>query len=88
MLDCILRRLVDMAQADPGLRERQPWKAAHERDYAWLGKLMKEHYAVARSVRRLRKAPASSSASRSALARDCGAEPLRLNGGNQRSQRS
>jgi phosphoserine phosphatase len=44
-LDFILRRLVEMAQADPGLRERQPWKAAHERDYAWLGKLMEEHYA-------------------------------------------
>ncbi len=26
------------------LRERQPWKAAHERDYAWLGDAMTEHY--------------------------------------------
>jgi phosphoserine phosphatase len=34
-----------MAEAQPELRERQPWKAAHERDYAWLGALMAEHYA-------------------------------------------
>jgi hypothetical protein len=27
-LDFILRRLVKMAEADPALRERQPWKAA------------------------------------------------------------
>jgi phosphoglycolate phosphatase-like HAD superfamily hydrolase len=44
-LDFILRRFVDMAEADPSLRERQPWKAACERDYAWLGRLMEEHYA-------------------------------------------
>ncbi len=24
-------------EEDPALRERQPWKAAHERDYAWFG---------------------------------------------------
>ena len=39
-LDFILRRLVEMAEADPTLRERQPWKAAHERDYDWLAKVM------------------------------------------------
>ena len=44
-LDFILRRLVAMAEADPALRERQPWKAAYERDYGWLGALMTEHYA-------------------------------------------
>jgi hypothetical protein len=44
-LDFILRRLVDMARADPGLRERQPWKAAVERDDGWLSRLMEEHYA-------------------------------------------
>jgi phosphoserine phosphatase len=44
-LDFILRRLVEMAAADPALRERQPWKAAHERDYGWLGALMEQHYA-------------------------------------------
>ena len=36
--DFILRRLYAMAEADPALRDRQPWKAAHERDYAWLGR--------------------------------------------------
>jgi phosphoserine phosphatase len=44
-LDFILRRLVEMAEADAGLRGRQPWKAAYERDYGWLGALMAEHYA-------------------------------------------
>ena len=44
-LDFILRRLSAMAEADPALRERQPWKAAHERDYGWLSAVMEEHYA-------------------------------------------
>jgi phosphoglycolate phosphatase-like HAD superfamily hydrolase len=43
--DFILRRLSEMAQADPGLRGRQPWKAAYERDYGWLGTVLAEHYA-------------------------------------------
>jgi phosphoserine phosphatase len=44
-LDFILRRLVEMAEAQPELREGQPWKAAHERDHAWFGALMAQHYA-------------------------------------------
>jgi phosphoserine phosphatase len=44
-LDFILRRLVEMAEADPALRERQPWKAAVERDFGWLGAVIAEHYA-------------------------------------------
>ena len=44
-LDFILRRFVEMADADPALRVRQPWKAAYERDLGWLGKLLTEHYA-------------------------------------------
>jgi phosphoserine phosphatase len=44
-LDFILRRLVAMAEAKSELQERQPWKAAYERDYGWFGKLMAEHYA-------------------------------------------
>jgi phosphoserine phosphatase len=44
-LDFILRRLVEMAEADETLRARQPWKAAYERDYAWLGAVMDQHYA-------------------------------------------
>src|SRR5215218_1413037 len=43
--DFILRRLFEMADADPELRERQPWKAAYERDHAWLGTVIAEHYA-------------------------------------------
>jgi phosphoserine phosphatase len=43
--DFIVRRLADMAQADPGLRDRQPWKAAYERDYGWFGQVLEEHYA-------------------------------------------
>jgi phosphoserine phosphatase len=43
--DFLLRRLAEMADADSTLRDRQPWKAAHERDNAWLGKVITEHYA-------------------------------------------
>jgi phosphoglycolate phosphatase-like HAD superfamily hydrolase len=43
--DFIVRRLFEMAQADAELRSRQPWKAAYERDYGWLGKVLEEHYA-------------------------------------------
>jgi hypothetical protein len=44
-LDFILRRLVEMAEADPGLRERQPWQAAYERDPGWLRAVITQHYA-------------------------------------------
>jgi phosphoserine phosphatase len=44
-LDFILRRLFEMADEKPNLRDRQPWKAAYERDFDWLGALMAEHYA-------------------------------------------
>jgi len=44
-VDFILRRLGEMAQADPELRGRQPWKAAYERDDGWLSKVIAEHYA-------------------------------------------
>jgi hypothetical protein len=40
--DFILRRLSEMAEADPQLRDRQPWKAAYERDYGWLGTVLAE----------------------------------------------
>jgi phosphoserine phosphatase len=43
--DFILRRLFEMAQEDPALRDRQPWKAAYERDYGWLSAVVTEHYA-------------------------------------------
>jgi phosphoserine phosphatase len=44
-VDFILRRLFEMAQADPDLRAQQPWKAAYQRDYSWLEDVIAEHYA-------------------------------------------
>jgi FMN phosphatase YigB (HAD superfamily) len=43
--DFLLRRLADMAEADPELRDREPWKAAYEHDNDWLGTVITEHYA-------------------------------------------
>jgi hypothetical protein len=43
-LGFILQRLVAMADQDPALRDRQPWKAAHERDHGWLGDVITKHY--------------------------------------------
>jgi hypothetical protein len=43
-LGFILGRLSEMADADPSLREKQPWKAARERDYHWLGEVITKHY--------------------------------------------
>jgi hypothetical protein len=44
-LGFILQRLTDMAEKDESLREQQPWKAAYEEDYAWLGGVIDKHYA-------------------------------------------
>ncbi len=44
-LGFILKRLAEMAEADGSFREKQPWKAAHEKDYAWLGGVIEKHYA-------------------------------------------
>jgi phosphoserine phosphatase len=43
-LDFIMRRWVEMAEAEPALRGRQPYKSAYERDHAWLGGAMTKHY--------------------------------------------
>jgi phosphoserine phosphatase len=43
-LDHILHRFAAEAAADPALRERQPWKAAYERDYHWLGAAFARYY--------------------------------------------
>jgi phosphoserine phosphatase len=43
-LGFILQRLVAMAEKDPALRERQPWQAAYEKNYAWLGGAITKHY--------------------------------------------
>ena len=43
-LDFTLFRLAELANADPSLRARQPFKAAIERDYRWLGDAMTKYY--------------------------------------------
>jgi phosphoglycolate phosphatase-like HAD superfamily hydrolase len=43
-LGFVLKRLRGMAESDAELREEQPWKAAYERDYAWLGDVVTRHY--------------------------------------------
>ena len=43
-LDFILRRWVEMVKENPALAEQQPWKAAIEKDYAWLGDAVTKHY--------------------------------------------
>jgi hypothetical protein len=40
----ILTRLAAMAEKDASLRQRQPWKAAIEKDYGWLGEVITRHY--------------------------------------------
>ena len=44
-LGFILQRLAAMAEADEALRTKQPWQAAYEKDYAWLGGVIDKHYA-------------------------------------------
>jgi phosphoserine phosphatase len=43
-LGFILERLAEMAEQDTSLRGRQPWKAATEKDHAWLGGVITKHY--------------------------------------------
>jgi hypothetical protein len=43
-LDFTLFRMAELAQANPPLRGRQPYRAAVERDYRWLGEAMVKHY--------------------------------------------
>jgi phosphoglycolate phosphatase-like HAD superfamily hydrolase len=43
-LDFTLFRLAELAEVDASLRDKQPYKAARERDYAWLGDVMVRHY--------------------------------------------
>jgi phosphoserine phosphatase len=43
-LGFILKRLAEMAGADALLQDRQPWKAACERDHEWLGGAITKHY--------------------------------------------
>jgi phosphoserine phosphatase len=43
-LGFILQRLAEMAEQDPSLRARQPWQAARDKDYDWLGGVITRHY--------------------------------------------
>jgi phosphoserine phosphatase len=43
-LDFTLFRMAAQASRDPALKSRQPYKAAVERDYRWLGQAMVKHY--------------------------------------------
>ena len=43
-LDFLIRRFAEQADADPSLRERQPYKAAAEGDLKWFGEAVTKHY--------------------------------------------
>lgn len=43
-VDFILRRLVEMAEAEPALHQQQPWQAAYAKDMAWFGDAIDKHY--------------------------------------------
>jgi phosphoglycolate phosphatase-like HAD superfamily hydrolase len=42
-LDFLIRRFAQQAADDPSLRERQPYKAAHEGDLRWLAEAVAKH---------------------------------------------
>jgi phosphoserine phosphatase len=42
--DFLLGEIAKMGERDPGLRERQPWKAVCEKDYRWLQGVIDKHY--------------------------------------------
>jgi hypothetical protein len=42
--DFLLEQVAKMGEHDPALRERQPWKAAVEKDYRWLAGVIEKHY--------------------------------------------
>jgi phosphoglycolate phosphatase-like HAD superfamily hydrolase len=43
-LDYTIRRMGEMAETDASLRSTQPWKAAFEKDFKWMGAAMVKHY--------------------------------------------
>ncbi len=43
-LDYLLRKLAEQAESDSSLRSQQPWKAAWEKDFDWLGGAVTKHY--------------------------------------------
>ena len=42
--DYFLRKLAVQAESDPALRMQQPWQAAWEKDFDWLGGTITRHY--------------------------------------------
>jgi phosphoglycolate phosphatase-like HAD superfamily hydrolase len=42
--DYLLRKLAAQAASEPSLRLQQPWKAASEKDFDWLGGAITKHY--------------------------------------------
>ena len=42
--DFVVRRLAEMAAADPSLRSVEPWRAAAEGDGAWFTEVVERHY--------------------------------------------
>lgn len=43
-LDFLLRKLAVQAERDVSLRSKQPWRAAWEKDFNWLGGAVTKHY--------------------------------------------
>ncbi|MFI5694743.1 HAD family hydrolase [Kribbella sp. NPDC051586] len=43
-LGFILEQLAEMAERDSSLHTQQPWQAARDQDYAWLGDVITKHY--------------------------------------------
>ncbi len=43
-LDFTVRRLAELAKADPDLQQQQPYQAAYEGDLHWMGAAMVKHY--------------------------------------------
>jgi phosphoserine phosphatase len=43
-LDFMMRGFAAAAASDPSLRDQQPFKAAHEHDFGWLGQAVVNHY--------------------------------------------
>ncbi|AGB25259.1 hypothetical protein Mycsm_05049 [Mycobacterium sp. JS623] len=43
-LDFLVRRFAEQAKADPSLRDKQPYKAAFERNLKWLSDAVTKHY--------------------------------------------
>lgn len=42
--DFLLRKIGLMAQQNPSLKNKQPWKAVSEKNYDWLSDVIKKHY--------------------------------------------